>query len=218
MGAIRFGVPQHLVLWLRDKLKADTFVETGTNKAETAVWAADHFRTVLTIEGQESLHAAALANHGHREKIQFLHGASQEVLGPVLDGLAKPAVLWLDAHWCGDGTFGSKAECPLMDEIQWVNQSHHDHAILIDDARLFLAPPPAPHRAEDWPGMLEVTAALSTPGRPRYAAVFEDVIVAVPASAKKDFIDYLRANAASTNHFTPAQAGWRRQLRRLLGR
>lgn len=214
MGALRFGVPEKLVLWLRDTFAARVFVETGTNRAGTTVWAADHFDVVVTIEGQPDLHAAAVAAHGHRRHISFLKGDSRDALGPVLAGLTGPAVLWLDAHWCGEGTYGPQAECPVLDELRWVNQAPHDHLILIDDARLFVAPPPPPHNADAWPGLLDVTAALSPPGRPRYAVVFEDVIVAVPVAGRAALVEFVRANAPPAPQPRP---GLRRVLGRVLG-
>jgi hypothetical protein len=196
MGSVRFGVPQELVLWARDALNVRTFVETGTNRAQTSVWAARHFSKVVTIEGQESLYRAALAAHGQVANLEFLHGDSRALLGPVLDKLNEPAVLWLDAHWCGEGTFGPTAECPLLEELERVNQSHPEHVILIDDARLFVAPPPLPHAFEDWPGLLEVANKLSQGPTPRYSAIFEDVIVGVPLSKQKALVDFIRSVAA----------------------
>ena len=57
MGSVRFGVPRDLVLWLRDafKFKVKVFVETGTNQAETAVWASANFERVFTVEAYDML-------------------------------------------------------------------------------------------------------------------------------------------------------------------
>lgn len=192
MGSLRFGVPRELVLWARDTLNIQTFVETGTNRAQTSVWAAEHFVKVVTIEGQESLYRAAVAAHGHLPNLEFLHGDSRALLGPVLEKLNEPALLWLDAHWCGEGTFGPTAECPLLEELERVNRSRPDHVILIDDARLFVAPPPLPHAFEDWPGLLEVASKLNQGPSPRYSAIFEDVIVGLPLDKRRALVDYMR--------------------------
>lgn len=214
MGAVRFGVPRNLVLWARDAVGARVFVETGTNRAETTAWAADHFAQVVSIEGMQDLYAAAVDAHGHRTNISFRHGDSRTVLGDVLADLSEPAILWLDAHWCGDGTFGPAAECPLLEELDSVNRSHAGHVILIDDARLFLAPPPAPHRAEDWPDLLRITAALSASPVPRYVALHDDVIVAIPAVHRGGLVEFLRMATPAA----PAPRGLREIVGRFLRR
>jgi hypothetical protein len=50
MGVVYPGVPRKLVLWLRDEAATRDFVETGTNRAGTARWAARHFDRVVSIE------------------------------------------------------------------------------------------------------------------------------------------------------------------------
>ena len=111
----------------------------------------------------------------HLSGVEFLNGDSRQLLGPVLERLAEPAVLWLDARWRAEGTFGPTAGCPPLDELGCVNQARCDHVVLIDDARLFLAPSPAPHRYDQWPDLLHVASALAEGRFSRYAAVFEDV-------------------------------------------
>ena len=64
-----------------------------------------------------------------------------------------------------------------------MNQARCDHVVLIDDARLFLAPSPAPHRYDQWPDLLHVASALAEGRFSRYAAVFEDVTRAYSAAA-----------------------------------
>jgi len=196
MGSVRFGVPQDLVLWARETFKIRSFIETGTNRAQTAVWAAQHFPKVTTIEGQESLYNAALSNYGQSTPIQFLHGDSRALLGPTLEAASESAILWLDAHWCGEGTFGPTAECPLLEELDVANRSPQEHVILIDDARLFVAPPPLPHSHKDWPDLLEVSAKLLQGPFPRYAVIVEDVIVAVPSSGREALVDFVRSRPA----------------------
>ena len=192
MGAVRFGIPRKLVLWARDTLGFKTFIETGTNKAETTLWAADHFSRVITIEGMRELYEAAASAHANRSNITFLHGDSGVSLVEILEKLDEPALIWLDAHWCGQGTFESTSECPLIAEIDAINRSKHEHMILVDDARLFVAPPPPPHKAADWPDLLEVAGSLRD-GHARYAVIYEDVIVAVPATGRVPLVEFIRA-------------------------
>ena len=142
MGSVRFGVPRDLVLWMRDTFKAKVFVETGTNQAETAVWASANFERVFTVEAHEPLHQKAVETYGSYKNIRFLKGDSRTHIKSLTSSLIEPAIFWLDAHWCGENTFGKSDECPVVGELELLNASKVPHIVLIDDARFFLAPPP----------------------------------------------------------------------------
>jgi hypothetical protein len=195
MGCVRFGAPKELVLWLKDTFGVSTFVETGTNKAETSVWAAEHFEQVFTIEGYEPLHRQAVEHYGNVGNIHFLLGDSRTVIREMQSNLEKTAIIWLDAHWCGQETFGKSAECPVLEELRAINETAVEHFVLIDDARYFIAPAPEPHEVEHWPGIGEICEVLAKHPSKRYVVIFEDVIVAVPMWAKQKLINYLRSNA-----------------------
>jgi len=205
MGNIRFGAPRDLVLWLSKTFQINTFVETGTNRAETTVWASEHFERVFTVEGYEPLYLKAVENFGHRSNIKFLKGDSRDHIKTIVSSLTEPAIFWLDAHWCGEHTFGKSDECPVVGELEELNRTTMPHMVLIDDARLFLAPPPAPHEASHWPNISEVCHLLTSHGLNRYVAIHEDVIVGVPDAAKPKFIEFLRNEAL---HRKPLARQW----------
>ena len=70
-------------------------------------------------------------------------------------------LFWLDAHWSGSQTYGEDDECPLLEELEIILSSNlKNFAILIDDARLFLAPPPLPHNLEIWPSITDICRAV----------------------------------------------------------
>ena len=50
MGIVHMGPPKELILQLADRYKLRGFIETGTYKGNTAVWAASYFDDVITIE------------------------------------------------------------------------------------------------------------------------------------------------------------------------
>lgn len=177
------GPPEELVLRLAHEFDVPYFVETGTLKRATAAWAAPHFRQVWTIEASKEYHARARERHQARQNIHFVLGDSRAELPRIVGELDGPAVFWLDAHWSGHTTFGVEDQCPVLDEIGIVNRSRHPSYVLIDDARLFLSPPQPPHRVEQWPAIATVVATLDRPVE-RYIVVTEDVIVAVPPTAK----------------------------------
>jgi hypothetical protein len=192
MGCYRFGVPRDLVLWLKEAFALQHFIETGTNRGETAAWASGHFNQVTTIEGSPLLFDAARKEYGRVRNIEFLLGDSRAHLRRLVPQLSGPAIFWLDAHWCGTDTFGQADECPVLGEVHPINASPHGHFVLIDDARYFLAPPPAPHDADHWPDIWQVCSQLKKHVSDRHVVVHEDVIIAVPHSAKRELTQYLR--------------------------
>lgn len=221
MGAIRFGVPRELVLWLRDTFEVDVFVETGTNQAETAVWASERFERVITIEAHGPFYQRATESFGDRKNIQFLKGDSRTHIKNLLASLTKPAIFWLDAHWCGEHTFGKNEECPVVGELELLNTSKVPHIVLIDDARLFLAPPPVPHDASHWPDITTICEILSKGDKKRYVVVHEDVIIGIPDVARPRFIEFLRREALKSTLQPPSAAVRRTPLnwtRSIIGR
>lgn len=80
--------------------------------------------------------------------------------------------------------------------------------MLIDDARLFLAPPPPPHDREQWPSFMQVMDALRA-RHERYVTVFEDVIVAVPLSARATVEDYGMTVAIEQAQGPRSSLAWR---------
>jgi len=173
MGCVRLGAPTELALKLRDELGLKWFVETGTYKCGTTIWAAQNFEHVATIEMHEPRYLKNLPVLEKFENVKAICGDSRTELRKNLPD--EPALLWLDAHWCGNYeiSVGSPGECPLMEELQAVREFD---AVLIDDARLFTGRPERPHDPQQWPTYEQIKAAL--PGR--YFTIIEDVIVALP--------------------------------------
>ena len=209
MGNVSFGAPREIIDRLRSGFQVSTFVETGTYQAQTARWASDCFEQVFTIEGSPEFHRAAQERYRDQHNINFLLGDSSSMLRDVVTGLGnKPALFWLDAHWM-PGSFGEHHECPLLQEISAIHQSDAEHFILIDDARLFLAPPPLPHRAKDWPDINAVMAALNAANRPpNYTVIFNDVIVSMPAFARESMQPFFQGLTTAV-FVEPAQTNGR---------
>jgi hypothetical protein len=216
MGSIRFGIPQEQVLWLKDQFGLRHFVETGTNTAESSVWASRHFDKVLTIEGFEPLHRQAKNQYGQIKNIEFVLGESPAYMRALLPTLETPALFWLDAHWCGPQTYGLSRECPVLDELGALNRSDVEHFILIDDARLFLAPPPLPHKAAHWPGIREISECVAKHRSNRYVAVYEDVIYCVPGHAREKMVEHLQLLASDAAGSTAVDSRLLSRVRRRL--
>jgi hypothetical protein len=184
MGIIRMGPPEDLISQLRHEFKLENFVETGTYHGNTSAWAATLFNSVYTIEYAEELYNLAKITHASLENIHFLWGDSRSELEKLLPYLQGNTLFWLDAHWSGGVTYGEEDQCPLMDEITIINQYHPNSYILIDDARLFTSPPQPPHKLEYWPDITQILNVLHQTSVDKYVVIIEDIIIAVPTTAK----------------------------------
>jgi hypothetical protein len=172
------------MLALRDAFGIERFLETGTYRGATAAWAAQHFEQVVTIEASEELYRAAVAAYGHLDNLRLVLGDTRSVLSREVEQLDGAAVVWLDSHWSGGATYGEGRECPLLSEIETLRSARREHFLFIDDARLFVAPPPRPHDVDQWPGLVQVTEALTQGERPLETLILGDTFVAVPARAR----------------------------------
>lgn len=198
MGAVTFGIPKELVLLLRDIYSIKVFVETGTYKGDSAIWAAKNFEKVITIENSAAIYNSTVKKISKYQNIEFLLGNSAELLPGILEITDMPVLFWLDAHWCGGETFGKNFECPLLDEVLSIVKHPYNHIVLIDDARFFLKPPPFFHAYSQWPGLNEILRVFSV--KPDYYSfVSEDVIGSIPGIGKESLIPYF--NKVHKNEF-----------------
>jgi len=192
MGLVYPGIPTDLTLRLKNWLNLDTFIETGTYLGNTAIWASDHFKNVYTLEASHNLWLQARKMHEDRKNIVFVHGHSGEVLRETLSQIKVPSLFWLDAHWSSGITYGENDECPLIHELEAIQNRQGQDCILIDDARLFMAPPPKHHRLDQWPALDEVFIALTKAIDSPYTVIVDDVIVSIPDRIRSQFAAYLQ--------------------------
>ncbi len=189
MGLVRMGAPNNLIEKLATNFKISNFVETGTYHGGTAIWAANFFKNVLTIEYSKELYEQTVAKFDI-SNIEFIFGDSRTELSKLVERLDSSSLFWLDAHWSGGLTYGDTDQCPLIEEINIINSSSLDNFILIDDARLFTSPPQPPHKIEQWPDIAAVIQALKSRQSDKYIVIIEDVIIAVPSFAKSVVSEY----------------------------
>lgn len=209
MGLYRMGPPEALILALQERMRSDNFIETGTYRGDTAAWAAGFFARVTTIELSSEYFAAAQRRFRDQPDVRVLSGDSSDVLGALIPTLSTPSFFWLDAHWSGLDTAGREAECPLLAELALLNAASATHVVLVDDARLFCAPPSKPHRADQWPDLATTVSLLSDGGR-RYVVLFEDVLVAVPAIERKFLCAWLQDRVTESRAETRLKRWWRK--------
>lgn len=179
------GPPDNLMLELASEFSIANFVETGTYQGCTAVWASNHFRKVFTIELSQHYYQETCDKYRHFNNIKFIFGDSRTELKKIVNELQEPAIFWLDAHWSGGATYGDDDQCPLIEEIKIIGDCRFDNFIFIDDARLFTSPPQPPHRPEQWSDIASIIKTIHADPNDKYIVIIEDVIIAVPAFAKK---------------------------------
>jgi hypothetical protein len=210
MGIVQMGPPTEFVLFLKENFGIKKFIETGTYRGNTAIWAAGLFDFVLTVENSKEIFEETYAKYGDSQKVNFVFGDSRLFLEKVVATLSDPALFWLDSHWCGSNSYGETDQCPLLSEIAELNKASAPQFILIDDARLFMAPPPLPNELAYWPAIDQVTDALKKGHHQYYIAIYEDVIIAVPQSTKdavSGFLQKLTTKAWNEIATTSTDAG-----------
>lgn len=206
------GPPSELVLGLQARYGIRSFVETGTFRGDTAAWAAEHFPSMFTIEASAEFYPQARQRLTASPNVEALLGDSRRMLPSVGPSLQSSVLFWLDAHWSGGATFGVADECPLLEELEIISglarDWREDLFVLIDDARLFVSPPPLPHRAEQWPELKTVLDACAGCFNDPYIVVIDDVIVCVPRRARAYVQDYCqRVNTELWKQETTAHRG-----------
>jgi glycosyltransferase involved in cell wall biosynthesis len=194
MGAINFSLDPRLVASLQSALPLKAFVETGTYRGDTVAALASSFDKLVSIELSDSFWTNAAKRFQGYPHIQILQGASPEKLRGLRAELQSIGTLyWLDAHWCAaTDTAGELSQCPLLDELSAIGNLNGDSVILIDDARLFLAPPLAPHEISHWPSFHRVVATLLSLSSGHELMVVNDVIAFFPIKAKAEMEAYAR--------------------------
>lgn len=192
MGAINFYIEEGLLELLTGRLPLTAFVETGTFRGDTLEIAAKYFSELHSVEMSQELYRAACERFQGQSNLHLHLGDSSGFLREHGEDFSARAVLfWLDAHWCSaDDTAGSDSQSPLLNELQAIGSLHPSSVLLIDDARLYLAPPPEPHRLADWPDFHEVVLALLALSPKHRLMVYNDIVVFYPQHLRPELSDY----------------------------
>jgi len=188
MGIINFGIPIREALSVSKILNLDIFVETGTWMGETASKMSQFFKRVYTIEASESLFKISQHKLKNFDNIIACLGDSRKILNSIIEN-EDNILFWLDAHWSGGNTYGENDECPVIEELNAIFKHKKNYAILIDYARLFLAPPPLPHNFLNWPSILDISNAIP---KDFDLLIHEDVIYVFPISYRYELRKYFQ--------------------------
>jgi hypothetical protein len=140
---------------------ATTLIETGTFKGDMVATTRKCFRQIFSIELHPGLAADARKRFAGDEGVSILQGDSAKLLNEILDGVDRPALFWLDAHYSGGITARGEEETPILDELRTIlKHPITGHVLLIDDAREFGGSPRYPTIAEVQSLVMEKRPAL----------------------------------------------------------
>lgn len=128
-----------------DYTKFSTFIETGTWVGDTIFAMEPLFDTLYSIEISPLVHNTTKKKY-KGEKIKFILGDSGEVFPLLLPTVQEKAIFFLDGHYSGGITGQGEKDCPLVEELEAIQNLFTPEAILvIDDYRLFATNP-----GQDW--------------------------------------------------------------------
>jgi hypothetical protein len=188
MGVINFGIPKEDVLFLKKIMSLDTFIEGGTYYGRTALHASKIFKKVFTIEKSSIIFEKTKDILKEVPNITALQGDTRSHLEKLVKE-NRNILYWLDSHWCGGDSYGEDDQCPLLEELAIIFNSKEETAILIDDARLFLSPPPSPNKISGWPTIKEIVNIVP---KTYEVMVYEDVIYLIPKKYKIPFWEFIQ--------------------------
>lgn len=184
------GPPKDIVLKLKEFSDAKLFIETGTFRGWTSLWASKIFEKVKTIEFSEEIYKKTKSDLKDLLNVDFIFGDSRKELSKIIPEINTSSIFWLDAHWCSFGSYGENDQCPLLDEIDLIKTSKHQNIILIDDARLFTAPPPFPNSVQFYPSIADIILRLDP--NIYHVIIYDDVLICLPLKYKDEFVVFMQ--------------------------
>ena len=186
MGSVYKGLPIPIVNTFMQRIKFNTFIETGTFQGESALWASNFFKEVYTIEASKSLYDE-YHDRLSKENIRHIYGDSRRILQKLIESSIPTRLIWLDAHWVGDQvSYGKGDEAPVLGELLTIPKGKGDNFIMIDDVRYFLSPNiPLPHNFKNWPNIGQIITLLRQIQDSDIVFIFDDVIISPLRELKK---------------------------------
>lgn len=140
------SLTKDFLLTLRDDYREfPVFIETGTHHGGTTFAMEPLFDALYTIEISPRLFNITRREYTGK-KIEFILGDSSELFPILLPKISQKAIFFLDGHYSGGGTVQGDKDCPLVEELEAIQNLFTAEAILIiDDYRLF-----STHIDQDW--------------------------------------------------------------------
>lgn len=177
---------------LQLEFDASVFVETGTYLGDTAFSLSSVFNKVISIELSEELYAKACERFRNVANITLLKGDSPEQLRRALQlSGTERTIVWLDAHYSGEGTAKAQSNTPVVNEIDVLSRHGNGlEIILIDDIRLFTEVKPGflTHESiNGYPDLKAIIELLRATPHQYECFVIGDILVALPKSVQGSY-------------------------------
>lgn len=144
-------IDYNFLISLKDDFnKYKTFIETGTAMGWTIFSMEPYFDNLFTIEISE-LYYTLTKDKYNGNKINFILGDSTYMLNDILGKIDNDTIIFLDGHFSSGNTGKGDKDCPLLEELESINNNFkHNAIIIIDDHRLFGKGPNNKQCSEDW--------------------------------------------------------------------
>jgi hypothetical protein len=199
VGAVYFSIDTQLISELKRHLPLEVLVETGTFEGDTVAQVRELFETVYTVELSEKYFEISRQRFLHDPAVYVSQGHSPDWLKELTPRLKDlPVLYWLDAHWCvAEQTAGEISQCPLMEELKAIGCLNSQSVLMIDDAHLFLCPPPQPHESSQWPPFDGLIRQLRTLSPRHQMMVLNDVFLLYPDRVANIVQAYARENSVN---------------------
>lgn len=162
---------------IAEHYKLNYLIESGTYYGRTPYLLRKHFKKIISIEIDETLHNNAKKQLAKYPNIQLEHGDSGAVLDSVLSNIAEPVLFWLDGHYSGGETGKGSEVTPIFQELQAIFKRSQEDIILIDDARIFI------NESFDYPSIGKVIDFVKNYRPDAYIEVADDSIRVLPKKA-----------------------------------
>ena len=130
-------VKEDMVDTYRQKTGYSILVETGTYLGDMVFAQLNKFKKIYSIELDNWLCSEAQKRFKAFPHVNIMQGDSGKILTEIIKELGDPAVFWLDGHYSGGITALGEKVTPIFEELKIIFSTKLNHALLIDDARLF---------------------------------------------------------------------------------
>jgi glycosyltransferase involved in cell wall biosynthesis len=197
MGAVNFSLDLKLVKQLKKVIPLDVFVETGTFEGDTIEYVKSEFGEIHSVELSEAYYNKVSDRFKSYSTVKLYLDSSEIFLKKIRSVLKDRSVLyWLDAHWCvADKTAGEKSQCPLLEELKSIEKLNSKSIVIIDDARLFIAPPPYPHEITQWPDYNSIMEQFGKLSDSHETIILNDTIIYYPHAIRYTIKEYAYENS-----------------------
>lgn len=103
-------------------------IELGTCLGSTAIWLAEHFDTVYTVEINEDYASIAEERIGMKENVTLYVRNSLDALPLILPNVTNDTIFFIDSHW--------GANNPLLKELAQIKEYGLKPVIVIHDMKV----------------------------------------------------------------------------------